>query len=131
MQNIHHLDAHTHAPHDGDAHNGHAGGGSIPQAVLEVRLHLDDRYALREAQELAAGARAGALEAGAHSRQGLRSCEINTDAYLHHIDCRIELEGDLTPEQAARVREIAMRCPVGKTLTSEIRIVDAATDSTA
>lgn len=54
-----------------------------------------------------------------------KDCETDKDAYIHRIERRIELEGDLTAEQAARVREIAMKCPVGKTLESEVRIIDA------
>ncbi len=36
----------------------------------------------------------------------------------------ITLEGDLSEEQQLRLREIAKRCPVHRTLTSEISIVD-------
>jgi uncharacterized OsmC-like protein len=39
------------------------------------------------------------------------------------IDRRVELEGALTEEQRARLLEIANKCPVHKTLTSQIHIV--------
>src|SRR5262249_6326530 len=43
---------------------------------------------------------------------------------LDRIWREISMEGDLTEEQSARLREIAKRCPVHRTLTSEISIVD-------
>jgi uncharacterized OsmC-like protein len=43
--------------------------------------------------------------------------------YLHQITLVLELTGDqLTDEQRARLRQIATRCPVHKTLTSKIAI---------
>jgi hypothetical protein len=41
---------------------------------------------------------------------------------VDRIERAIELEGELTPEQRTRLLEIANRCPVHRTLTSEIRI---------
>jgi putative redox protein len=41
---------------------------------------------------------------------------------LDRIDCEIALAGPLTGEQRARLLEIAERCPVHRTLTSEISI---------
>ena len=35
---------------------------------------------------------------------------------------QIKLEGDLTPEQRTRIFDVARRCPVFKTLQSEIKI---------
>jgi uncharacterized OsmC-like protein len=49
-------------------------------------------------------------------------CE-KKDGLLDHIDRRVELEGALTEEQRARLLEIANKCPVHKTLTSQIHIV--------
>lgn len=48
-------------------------------------------------------------------------CETK-EGYLDRIDCEIVLEGELTAEQRERLLEIANRCPVHKTLTSEIEI---------
>jgi putative redox protein len=48
-------------------------------------------------------------------------CETK-DGMLDRIDLDIELHGDLTDEQRARLLEIANMCPVHKTLTSEINI---------
>lgn len=54
-------------------------------------------------------------------------CRSEADAFIHRINRVVEFEGDLTEEQTARLREIAAKCPVGKMLESEIRIVDAET----
>ena len=45
-----------------------------------------------------------------------------TGGYIHRFTVRMKLEGDLTPEQKARIVDVARRCPVFKTLQSEIRI---------
>lgn len=49
------------------------------------------------------------------------SCDTK-EGMLDHIDREILLEGDLLPEQIARLGEMADRCPVHRTLTSEIHI---------
>jgi putative redox protein len=41
---------------------------------------------------------------------------------LDRIDCAITLAGDLNQEQRKRLLEIADRCPVHRTLISEIDI---------
>ena len=51
-------------------------------------------------------------------------CENNTESFVHRIERRVTLEGDLTEEQRARLQEISHKCPVHKTLTSEIVIVE-------
>jgi uncharacterized OsmC-like protein len=48
-------------------------------------------------------------------------CET-TEGLLDHIDCEVELTGVLTDEQCVRLLEIAGKCPVHRTLTSEIHI---------
>lgn len=48
-------------------------------------------------------------------------CETK-EGKVDRIEREIELGGPLTDEQRARLLEIAERCPVHKTLTSEIRI---------
>jgi putative redox protein len=41
---------------------------------------------------------------------------------LDGIELNVELHGDLSEEQRAQLLEIASKCPVHKTLTSEINI---------
>ena len=50
-----------------------------------------------------------------------RSCET-TEGRVDRIDRVLTLEGDLNDAQRARLREIADKCPVHRTLTSEIQI---------
>jgi putative redox protein len=46
----------------------------------------------------------------------------DADARLDRIDTEIELLGALTAEQRSRLMEIAHKCPVHRTLKSEISI---------
>ncbi|MEM9917018.1 MAG: alpha/beta fold hydrolase [Bacteroidota bacterium] len=48
-------------------------------------------------------------------------CE-KSNSKLDHFERVIELEGDLTAEQKARLLEIADRCPVHRTLHAEVRV---------
>jgi uncharacterized OsmC-like protein/pimeloyl-ACP methyl ester carboxylesterase len=65
-----------------------------------------------------------------HSRIYAQDCaECETRAgMLDQIDLVIAMEGNLDPEQRKRLLEIADKCPVHRTLTSEIRIVTRAAD---
>jgi uncharacterized OsmC-like protein len=49
------------------------------------------------------------------------NCETK-EGRLDRIDVSIELSGDLTEEQRMRLGEIAGKCPVHRTMTSEIDI---------
>lgn len=49
------------------------------------------------------------------------SCETK-DGKLDRIDRDLELQGPLSDEQRSRLLEIANKCPVHRTLTSEIDI---------
>lgn len=51
-------------------------------------------------------------------------CENTKDAYVHRIERTIIFEGQLSGEQHARLLEIAHKCPVHQTLSSQIMIVD-------
>ena len=51
-------------------------------------------------------------------------CTHTTEGYIHRIERSVSFEGDLTDEQRARLHEIAHKCPVHRTLTSEIVIAD-------
>ena len=50
-------------------------------------------------------------------------CETK-DGKLDQITREIHFEGNLSEEETNRLREIAKRCPVHRTLTSEVRIID-------
>ena len=59
-----------------------------------------------------------------HSRIHAKDCaECETkEGMLDRIDVEIGLSGALTPEQRAKLMEIAAKCPVHRTLKSEINI---------
>jgi putative redox protein len=59
-----------------------------------------------------------------HSRVYARDCtECETqEGMLDRIEREVRFEGPLTPEQRSRLLEIANKCPVHRTLTSEISI---------
>jgi len=54
-------------------------------------------------------------------------CE-QREGKLDHIHRTIEIVGDLTDDQRARMLQIADRCPVHRTLESEVRITTAAAE---
>src|SRR6266536_6501659 len=59
-----------------------------------------------------------------HSRIYAKDCEEceTKDGMLDRIDVEVELTGSLSAEQHAKLMEIAGKCPVHRTLTSEINI---------
>jgi uncharacterized OsmC-like protein/esterase/lipase len=59
--------------------------------------------------------------------QDCAECETKT-GMLDHIDRIIAMEGDLDADQRTKLMEIADKCPVHRTLTSEIRITTRAAD---
>jgi putative redox protein len=65
-----------------------------------------------------------------HNKIHAEDCaECETRAgMLDQIDLLIAMEGDLDAEQRKKLMEIADKCPVHRTLTSEIRIVTHAAD---
>jgi putative redox protein len=65
-----------------------------------------------------------------HSKIHAEDCaECETRAgMLDQIDRSIRMEGDLDPGQREKLMEIADKCPVHRTLTSEIHIVTHAAD---
>ena len=70
----------------------------IPLEKISVRLTYDKIYA-----------------------KDCANCE-DSNSKLDHIDRQIELKGNLTEEQRNKLLEIANKCPVHRTLTSEISI---------
>ena len=65
-----------------------------------------------------------------HSKIHAEDCaECETKAgMLDQIDRAIAMQGALDADQRKRLMEIADKCPVHRTLTSEIRIVTQAAD---
>jgi len=59
-----------------------------------------------------------------NDRMYARDCSdcTSTSGYIHRFDVKIRLLGNLTPEQRTKLTDVAKRCPVYKTLTSEIKI---------
>jgi len=59
-----------------------------------------------------------------HSRIYARDCEEceTKEGILDRIDVEVELTGPLSNDQHAKLMEIAGKCPVHRTLTSEINI---------
>lgn len=51
-------------------------------------------------------------------------CERSSDGFVHRIEREVSFEGNLSDDQLARLQEISQKCPVHRTLTSEIVIVD-------
>ena len=58
--------------------------------------------------------------------QNCKDCE-NNNSKIDHIDRIIELQGTLTEEQRKKLLEIANKCPVHRTLTSETMITTTLT----
>jgi uncharacterized OsmC-like protein len=65
-----------------------------------------------------------------HNKIHAEDCaECETKAgMLDQIDLAIKVEGALDADQRKRLMEIADKCPVHRTLTSEVRIVTTAAD---
>ncbi len=65
-----------------------------------------------------------------HSRIHARDCAdcvVRDDTMLDRIDTKVELSGALTAEQHSKLMEVAHKCPVHRTLTSEIDIREVPT----
>ncbi len=85
-------------------------------ACTSMTLHF---YATREKIPLA-----GVEVEITNDRQYAKDCAdcLTSAGFIHRFTVRLRLLGDLTAEQRERLLGIARRCPVYKTLTSEIRI---------
>jgi len=51
-------------------------------------------------------------------------CTSGKDGYVHRIQRSVTFEGNLSEEQRTRLQEISHKCPVHKTLSSEIVITE-------
>ena len=58
-----------------------------------------------------------------HSKD-CQECAQDKEGYIHRIERSVSFTGPLTDEQRARLQEIAHKCPVHKTLSSEIVITE-------
>lgn len=52
-----------------------------------------------------------------------QDCPQDSEGFIHRIERTVSFTGPLSEEQRARLQEIAHKCPVHRTLTSEIVIV--------
>jgi len=61
-----------------------------------------------------------------HGRSHAKDCAdcLTQEGYVHTFEMTMRLEGPLTPEQKLKLVEVARRCPVRKTLTSQIRVTE-------
>src|SRR5712672_2595718 len=68
-----------------------------------------------------------------HSRIYAADCEEceTKEGMLDRIDVEVELTGALSAEQHAKLMEVAAKCPVHRTLTSEINIRLRAADKSS
>lgn len=59
-----------------------------------------------------------------HDRQHAKDCAdcMTSSGYIHRFRVVISLQGPLTEEQRQHLLSVARRCPVAKTLQSEIKI---------
>lgn len=57
-----------------------------------------------------------------------KDCTEDLEGYIHRIERSVNVTGELSDEQRARLLEIAQKCPVHKTLTSRIVIAELAAD---
>jgi uncharacterized OsmC-like protein len=53
-----------------------------------------------------------------------QECTHTTEGFVHRIERSVTFEGNLSAEQRTRLQEISHKCPVHKTLTSEIVITE-------
>ncbi|HEX6648696.1 MAG TPA: OsmC family protein [Pyrinomonadaceae bacterium] len=58
-----------------------------------------------------------------HSKD-CQECAQDKEGYVHRIERSVSFTGPLTDQQRARLQEIAHKCPVHKTLSSQIIITE-------
>ena len=68
----------------------------------------------------------------AHDRQHAKDCAdcVTQAGFIHRFRVELALHGPLTPEQRQRLLDTARRCPVSRTLQSEIKIDEVLVDET-
>lgn len=65
-----------------------------------------------------------------HAADCQECTQTTNDGYVHRIERSVTFEGNLSDDQRARLQEIAHKCPVHKTLSSEI-VVSELKDETS
>ena len=95
----------------------------ILQCCSAPRQVLLDAYALRAPQRRPLSA-SRCVSLRKDLPQRLRRVRDGDRRPYPRIELSVSLEGNLTDEQHARLQEIAHKCPVHKTLNSEIVITD-------
>ena len=63
------------------------------------------------------------LRQGRIHAKDCEECLREKDGFIHRIERTVDITGPLSEEQRARLQEIAHKCPIHKTLSSEIVIV--------
>jgi uncharacterized OsmC-like protein/alpha/beta superfamily hydrolase len=98
--------------------------GPNPYDILLAALGACTSLTVRMYAALKKWPLAGILVRLRHSKVHAADCVdcLKETSKLDHIDVALELDGDLTPEQRARLLEIAGHCPVHRTLLSDIQI---------
>jgi len=106
--------------------------GPDPYALLLAALGSCTSMTLRIYARRKAWPLEGISVALSHERvhaKDCENCETTDDARISRIAREITLTGALSPEQRARLLEIAERCPVHRTLTGKFRIVTELADA--
>lgn len=62
------------------------------------------------------------IDHGKKYAEDCANCDHDENAKIDVFDCKISLDGKLTPEQKTRLMEIADSCPVHRTLTRDVQI---------
>lgn len=121
------VDAHGHQfAMDEPASAGGSDGGPTPYELLSAALggctSMTLHFVARRDAIPLTGIEVRVTNDRIHAKD-CADCE-SANGYIHRFDVHIRLEGDLTAEQREKLFSTARRCPVYKTLTSEIRIVE-------
>ena len=104
---------------------GGAGSGPGPYDLLLAGLGACTSMTIRLYAERKAWPLTGVSVRLRHAKIHARDCadcETRDDARIDEITKEISLAGPLDPTQRARLLEIAARCPVHRTLESEVKI---------
>lgn len=106
---------------------GGADAGPDPYAMLLSSLAACKLMTLRMYADRKQWPMTGASVQLSHSRVHAKDCSEceSSDGVIARIEVTLELQGELTDEQRARLAEIADRCPVHRTITGEVVITTA------